>query len=202
MSSGRTPSLRLAPVLALAAVLASGCSGNPQQGGSPSAASSPAPETARNGSTVLPTEQSVACDLLGEDAIKSSLGAAAGSLQPSQPTAERTPEGVTYDSCIHAFDPDGATTNALTVQIITYPSEQEAVGADPFSLLSTPEDVAGLRHPAKYSVLPLSGSTEFVLVSLDGPRVVRLIAALPPSEAWDPPAGREAMIKLAQAAKL
>lgn len=210
MFSGRRRSLGLASALALVAALGAGCTPGPQggtsgpTGGATASAtpSAPVTETARDGRTVLPTGESVACEVLADDAIKSALGPVAASLQPAQPDAERTPEGVLYDSCIHAFDPDGATTNALTVQIITYPSEQEASRADPYSLMPAAEDVAGLNHPAKYSMIPLSGSTEFVLVSVDGPRVVKLIAALPQTGAWDVAEGRESMTRLAQASGL
>jgi hypothetical protein len=144
----------------------------------------------------------VACGLLGDDAIKSSLGAVAKSLQPAQPDAERTAEGVLFDSCIHAFEPDGATTNALTVQIITYPTEQEASRSNPYGLLPAPEDVPGLKNETKYSLIPLSGSKEFVIVSLDGARIVKLIVALTPDAAWEPAAGRETMFELARTAQL
>jgi hypothetical protein len=191
-------------------VLGSACTPGPQggtsgsaTGGTPTAASSsPAPETARDGRTVLPTGESVACGLLGDDAIKSSLGTVAKSLQPAQPDAERTAEGVLFDSCIHAFEPDGATTNALTVQIITYPTEQEASRSNPYGLLPAPEDVPGLKNETKYSLIPLSGSKEFVIVSLDGARIVKLIVALTPDAAWEPAAGRETMFELARTAQL
>lgn len=202
--SGRT----FLALCALGAVVLSGCTPAPRQD-SPTPAASQSPsaprpslETGRDGRTVLPTEASTACGLIDEPAIRSSLGAVAGSLQPAQPDAERTPDGVIYDSCIHAFDPGGATTNALTVQIITYPTEQEVAKADPYRLLPDAEDVPGLQHPAKYSMLELSGSTEFLVVSVDGARVVKLITALPQATAWDKAEGKASMLKLAQAAKL
>lgn len=195
-------------VLAAVAVLTIGCTPAPPQNGSTTAApsasatASPTLETGRNGRTVLPTAASTACGLVDEPAIRSSLGAVADSIQPAQPDAERTPEGVIYDSCIHALDAGGATTNALTVQLITYPSVEEADRANPYGLLVDPEDVAGLKHPAKYSMLDLSTSTEFVLVSVDGARIVKLIVALPKDTAWDKSSGRASLLRLAQAAGL
>jgi hypothetical protein len=199
---------RLAAAAAIVAFLGSGCTAAPPQdtagaGGSATPSSAPAaPETARDGRTVLPTNGSEACGLVDGPAIQASLGSPASSLQPGQPIAERMPDGVVTDSCIHAFDPGGATTNALTVQIITYASEEEVTKAGPYALLNDPQDVPGLQHPAKYSRLALSDSTEFVLVSVNGPRVVKLIVALPTAEAWDQAAGRDALLKLAQASGL
>jgi hypothetical protein len=205
MSSVRPNLGTLVSAAAVVAVLVSGCTS--QQGSadasSPGSSSAPAaPETARDGRTVLPTSASVACGLLDGPAIQASLGTVAASLQPAQPDAERTADGVVYDSCIHAFDPGGATTNALTVQIITYPSGQEVARANPYALLDAPEDVPGLQHPAKYSMMALSDSTEFVLVSVDGARVTRLIVALPHASAWDHATGKDSMLKLARAANL
>lgn len=200
---------RLATAAAIVALLGSGCTAAPPQdtadaGGSATASSSApaAPETARDGRTVLPTNGSEACGLVDGPAIQASLGSPASSLQPGQPVAERMPDGVVTDSCIHAFDPGGATTNALTVQISTYPSEQEVTKAAPYALLNDPQDVPGLQHPAKYSRMALSDSTEFVLVSVNGPQVVKLIVALPTAEAWDQAEGRDALLKLAQASGL
>ncbi len=190
------------------AVLVTGCTPAPSQNGPTSAAPAssatapPSLETGRNGRTVLPTAASTACGLVDESAIRTALGALADSVQPAQPDAERTAEGVIYDSCIHALDAGGATTNALTVQLITYPNAAEADRANPYGLLLDPEDVTDLQHPAKYSMLDLSASTEFVLVSVDGARVVKLIVALPKNTAWDKAGGRRAVVKLAQAAGL
>ena len=199
---------RLVTAAAVVAFLCSGCTATPQQGsagtgGSPTPSSTPSPpETARDGRTVLPTSLSEACGLVDDPAIQASLGAPAASLQPGQPIAERMADGAVADSCIHAFDPGGATTNALTVQVITYPSELEVAKADPYVLLNDPQDVPGLQHPAKYSRMALSDSTEFVLVSVEGPRVVKLIVALPTESAWDQAAGRDSLLKLAQASGL
>lgn len=199
---------RFVSASAVLAVLVTGCTPAPPQNGSTSAAPAtsatapPSLETGRNGRTVLPTAASTACGLVDESAIHSSLGAVADSVQPAQPDAERTPEGVIYDSCIHALDAGGATTNALTVQLITYPNADEADRANPYGLLVDPEDVTDLQHPAKYSVLDLSASTEFVLVSIDGARVTKLIVALPKESSWDKAVGKASILKLAQAADL
>ncbi len=88
------------------------------------------------------------------------------------------------------------------MEVRNYPTPQAAVGSDPFALLMNAEDLPGLRQPAKYAVNSLSESTEFVVASLEGSRVVRLVAALPPAKAWDRAAGREHMKKLATAAGL
>ena len=199
---------RLVTAAAVVAFLCAGCTATPQQdgaasSGSPTPSATPAPpETARDGRTLLPTDGSEACGLVDDPAIQASLGAPASSLQPGQPIAERMADGVVTDSCIHAFDPGGATTNALTVQVTTYPGEQEVTNAEPYALLNDPQDVPGLQHPAKYSRMALSDSTEFVLVSVNGPQVVKLIVALPTAEAWDQAEGRDALLKLAQASGL
>lgn len=207
MSSGKPLTTPFVSMLLVLSALSAGCSGNPDGGsatGSAATASptASAPTTGRDGRTLLPTGSSVACGLLDDAAIKSTLGPVAGSLQPAQPVAERMPAGVTHDSCLHPFDAGGASTNALTVQVITYPSAAEATAADPFGMLNAPEDVPGLKNEAKYSMIPLSGSTEFVIVSLDGARIVKLIVALPPDAAWEPAAGRETMLELARTAQL
>jgi hypothetical protein len=51
-------------------------------------------------------------------------------------------------------------------------------------------------------MMALSDSTEFVLVSIDGARVTRLIVALPHAGAWDHATGKDSMLKLARAANL
>lgn len=161
-----------------------------------------APVTARDGRTVLPTSESDACSLLSEAAIRESLGAVAQNLQAPQPSAGRLPEGTTEDFCLYPFESGGATTNAVLVEVRNYPTPQAAKDSDPFALLMNPEDLPGLREPAKYAVNSLKESTEFVVASMEGSRVVRLVAALPPAKAWDRASGKEHMKKLATAAGL
>lgn len=158
--------------------------------------------TARDGRTVLPTSESQACSLLSEAAIRDALGEVSATLKPPQRSAERLPDGTTEDFCLYPFDEGGATTNALLVEVRTYASPQVAVESDPFALLMNAVDLPGLRKPAKFAVNTLSESTEFVVASLDGARVVRLVAAVPPATAWDRAAGQDHMTRLATAAGL
>ncbi|AOT05150.1 hypothetical protein [Arthrobacter sp. U41] len=139
---------------------------------------------------------------MNETVIREALGEVAAALEPVQPSVERLPDGTIKDSCLYPFDKGGATTNALLVEVHTYPSPQVAVDSDPFALLMNAVDLPGLRKPTKFAVNTLSESTEFAVASLDGARVVRLVAALPSATAWDRAAGQDHMLKLATAAGL
>lgn len=158
--------------------------------------------TARDGRTVLPTSDSKACSLLSEESIRDALGEVGATLGQPQPNSTRLPDGTIQDFCIYPFDKGGATTNALVVEVRNYPSPQAAVDSDPFALIKDAESLPGLRLPAKYAVNTLNDSTEFVVVSVEGARVVRLLAALPPATAWDRETGREHLRKLAATAGL
>lgn len=94
------------------------------------------------------------------------------------------------------------TTNGLVIEIVTYPSPQAAIDANPFALLMNAEDFPGLAHPAKFGVNKLSDSTEFVVASLQGSRLFKLVAATPTSKSWETATGKANMKKLATAAGL
>ncbi|WGZ78425.1 MULTISPECIES: hypothetical protein [unclassified Arthrobacter] len=64
------------------------------------------------------------------------------------------------------------------------------------------EDLAGLQHPTKFGVNKLSQSTEFVVASLQDARLLRLVAATPPSKSWEAATGKAKMKQLAMAAGL
>ena len=201
MSSCSIRSWRGLALSAAVAVLAVGCTATPalRQTTSPEGQSSPTQpaEAERNGKVALPTESSTACDLLDQPSIRSSLGAVADTVQPPQPDSERTPDGTVYDSCIYPFAVGAATTNALTVQRISYPATAHERLNDPYALLIEPEDVTDLKHPAKYAKLDLSSSTEFVLVAFDGTNATKFIVAIPKGAAWDESKGKAVMVQLA-----
>lgn len=193
-----------------------GCSGGSSttqgassQGGSTSStpvpsptATSSAPVVGHDGRTLLPSGEATACSLVSEATVKKALGNVAANLQPAQPSLVRAPDGTTTDSCLHAFDQSGTTTNGLVVEVVTYPASAAAEASRPYALLMDPEDVKGTAHPAKYAMNALSSSKEFVLVSVNGARITRLIAAMPTAGAWDRNAGRDALVQLAKDAGL
>jgi hypothetical protein len=76
-------------------------------------------------------------------------------------------------------------------------------GADPFALITAPENVSGLGDCAKFGMNNLSGTNEFVLAVVSGIRVTRFLVAVPASATgWDKEFGRDVLESLARDAKL
>lgn len=189
----------LVPFLALTA-----CTGGTSNGPDASPLSSaPAPSVAHDGRTILPSPGATACQVIGPDAIRQRLGTHAAGLQAEQSSGIQDAEGVTKESCIYPLDEGGLTTNAVIVEVATYPSAAALEGADPFALMTAPEVVSGLGDRAQFGMNTLSGTNEFVLAVVSGLRVTRLLVAVPASATdLSKSSGRDVLKSLAQDAKL
>lgn len=158
----------------------SGQTGNPP--GS-SANGSPAPTTARDGSTILPTTQVSSCEALGQDRIRAALGDVAAQVQPSEYSGSIDPTGIRRESCIYPLDSGRTTTHALVKETTTFASADALARSDPFASMKDPVDVPDLPDQAKFATADLSGSTEYVLAIANGPTLTKLILARP-SSSW------------------
>jgi hypothetical protein len=164
--------------------------------------SAPTPSVAHDGRTILATPGITACQVIGPDAIRQHLGTRAAGLQAEQSSGVQDAEGVKKESCIYPLDERGLTTNAVIVEATTYPSATALAGADPFELMTAPEDVSGLGDRAKFGMNSLSGTNEFVLTVVSGIRVTRLLIAVPSSAVgWDKSSGKDIVLSLARDAK-
>jgi hypothetical protein len=189
--------------VALVTLLAlTACTGGTSNGpDAPALSSAPVPTIAHDGRTILPSPGTTACKVVGPEAIRQRLGARATGLQPGQSSGVQDAEGVIKETCIYPLDERGLTTNAVIVEIATYPSTAVLAGADPFALMTAPEDVSGLGDRAKFGMNSLTGTNEFVLAVVSGVRVTRFLVAVPASAAdWDKSSGRDVLTSLAQEA--
>lgn len=183
------------------------CSGEPSGGPASSATSStsapsPTPSIARDGRTILASPGSTACEAVGPDTIRQHLGPRAAGLQAEQRSGVQDAAGVKKESCIYPLDEKGLTTNAVIVEVTTYPDAAALAGADPFQLMTAPEDLSGFGDQAKLATNSLSGTNEFVLTVVKGLRVTRILIAVPQSAAdWDTSSGRNIVKALARDAK-
>lgn len=190
--------------VALVALLGLGaCSGEPSGGpASPGISSTPRPSMAHDGRTILASPGSTPCEVVGPDAIRQHLGPRAAGLQAEQLSGVQDAAGVKKESCIYPLDEKGLTTHAVIVEVTTYPDAAALAGADPFQLMTAPEDLSGFGDQAKLATNSLSGTNEFVLAVVKGLRVTRILIAVPQSAAgWDASSGRSILKSLAQDAK-
>lgn len=200
--SNRPGAIRAAVVGTLIAILLplAGCTGK-ETGNEPpqsdTSAGAPTPSIAHDGRTLLPASLATACQILGPEAIRRTLGDLASNLQAAQPSAVQDAAGVKKDSCIYPFDAGGLITNAVVVEVTTYPSP-ESMADDAFKLMTDPEEVPGLGDRAKFAVNSLSGTSEYILTVVSGPRATRVLVALPSSDShWSKAEGREVLETLA-----
>lgn len=171
--------------------------------GSSTLPSVPIPSTAHDGRTILANPGTTACRVIKPEAIRQHLGLSAGDLQPEQSSGVQDAEGLKKESCIYPLDPSGLTTNAVIVEVTTYPSPSALASVDLFPLMSAPEDVSGLGDQAKFAVNRLKDTNEFVLTVVSGIRVTRLLIAVPAAAAgWDKSSGKEILQSLARDAAL
>lgn len=201
----RRRGLFLGPIIACSISLAA-CSGPaaaPRQESistaSPSSAT-PAPTTARDGSTILPSAGGSSCDVLGPDQIRAALGDAAAGIQPSEYSGSVDPSGVRRESCIYPLDSGRTTTHALILETTTFASADALAGSDPFATMKNPANVPDLPGQAKFATADLSGSTEYVLAIADGPTLTKLIVSRPDSS-WPSDDALDALKELAKSDK-
>jgi len=210
---------RYCGLLALAASLALGaCTAAPAPGQESSAAvATPAPSAptptgtagvapgneplTHDGRTVVPAPGAECAQPALAD-IRRVLGAVAGNVQPADVQAS-SKDGVAELACTFALAPVGAGQsadlgNALLVARTTAPDQARLDGLGLPRLMMTPEPVPDLGAKAWYSVNRLTGTTEYVLETVDGLTVVRVTLALP-ADAAEP---GDLKAKLAELARL
>lgn len=203
MTSSNKATMRRRAALSVAAFLLSGAalaactgSGSPTPGSSsgPSVsgadasttpAASPSPtgtsQIGKDGRTVEPGKSAGSCTVLSESALRTVLGSWAGSLQTGQGEVSTDREGTSIDACVYPLAAGSGTDNSLIVERRTFASAQALQGSGPFTMLMNPEPLSGLRGDARYGVNSLSGSTEYVVVSVSGTSLSRLLLSTPAS---------------------
>jgi hypothetical protein len=207
MYSGRLPRstawAAVSGVTLVAFLGLAGCTGETSsRPDSPAMSSAQTPSVAHDGRTILASPGTTSCQVISPDLIRQHLGTRAADLQAEQSSGVQDSEGVKKESCIYPFDERGLTTNAVVVEVTTYPTAAALAAADPFQLMTAPEDVGGLGDQAKLAVNSLSETNEFVLTVVNGIRVTRLLIAVPASAAnWDKSTGRDLLKSLARDAK-
>jgi hypothetical protein len=206
MFSGEARGLYIA-VLIACSLGAAGCTGTPGGAGEVSPApehsvttplvSAPVASTAHDGSSVLPSAEVSVCNVLELDRIREILGAAASTIQPGESAGSVDAAGIRRESCIYPLDDGGTTTHAVVVEVTTYESADALAAANPFSAMADSIEVSGLSGPARFSVVELSGSTEYILAIARESKITRLIVAQPKSSPWNSVEGRDALKQLA-----
>lgn len=193
--------MRWRVALSVAACLLSGAalaactgSGSPAPGGSsgPSASgidasSTPAPspsptgtsQIGKDGRTVEPGKSADSCTVLAETALRTVLGSLAESLQAGQGEVSTDREGTSIDACVYPLAAGSGTDHSLIVERRNFTTAQALQSSGPFTMLMKPEPLSGLQGDARYGVNALSGSTEYVVVSVSGTRVSRLLLSTP-----------------------
>ncbi|MCU1531215.1 MAG: hypothetical protein JWO49_786 [Arthrobacter sp.] len=166
----------------------------------PSTSPGPIPSTARDGSTVLPTNEVSSCEVLGQERIQQVLGDAASDIQPGESSGSVDPSGIRRESCVYPLDAGRTTTHAVVVEVTTFKSAEELAAAGPFASMTDAVDVGDLSGPARFAVVRLSGSTEYVLVIANGAKLTRLIVSRPDAP-WSSADGLVALKELAKSDK-
>lgn len=184
-----------ASALAVASALMTGCSvgGTPEAGQSSGAHSSspfpPAPSTdnaveveqGKDGRTLQPGSAARSCEAFSPAELGVALGERAANLQEGQGEVSIDREGTTVDTCVYPLEKLGGVDHSLIVERKDFPSAEQLRASDPFGMLMTQEPVDGLKGDARFGVNTLSGSTEYVVVSVSELRISRLLLSEPSS---------------------
>lgn len=201
--------------LFLAGITLTSCSvpsASPTNGGQPSTTeasdgprtatpSQPMPTEARDGSVLIPTPDIKTCASLSADRVREILGELADKIQPIEVAGTIDPSGIRHENCLYPLDPGGTTTHAVILSVATYPDSTVLENSKPWDTMTTAAPVTGFEGETRYSVTKLSQSTEFVLQTVEGVKVHRLMVAQPTgSVTWSDEDGLSALKELARAA--
>jgi len=157
---------------------------------------------ARATPSIVPSGKTQACDVLAVDDLKAALGTSGQSMLAAEPSGVQLDGGRERDTCVYPLDASGVTTNAVIVEVLrstngTKPSIEE------FGPVTGADDVAGLGERAQYSMVRLSGSSEFSLTVQSAKAVYRLVIARPNDvQAWDRGQGRRVVEQIMSRAKI
>lgn len=156
---------------------------------------------ARATPSIVPSGKTQACDVLAVDDLKAALGTSGQSMLAAEPSGVQLDGGRERDTCVYPLDASGVTTNAVIVEVLrstngTTPSIEE------FGPVTGADDVAGLGERAQYSMVRLSGSSEFSLRVQSKTAAYRLVIARPNDvNAWDRDQGRRVVEQIMSKAK-
>ena len=163
----------------------------------------PSASPGRTAPSLVPTEDTRACAVLDAAALKEALGAVGASMKAPEPSGIRLDGGFEKDTCVYPLDADGVTTNAVVMEVIWAPTGTKRPSLDDLAPPPEPETVDGLGSKALYSMVRLSGSSEYSL-SVEGSQAVyRLLVARPTrADSWDRSEGRDVLERIMRRAKL
>jgi hypothetical protein len=184
------------------AVSSSGAQTAPSEASaSPSPSNTNTAQVGKDGRTIDPAAKAESCTLLAESDIRDELGAWAAGLQPGQGEVSTDRDGTAVDSCVYALEAGAGTDHSAVIEQRVFDTPQELASSRPFGLLMTAEAVSGLRGDAKYGVNSLTGSTEYVVVSVLDKTSSTLIVSVPSGTAVpDGTSVKEMLVALAKKA--
>ena len=157
----------------------SGTRTSPPESSSSPSQSANTPQVGRDGRTVDPAAKAESCSLLTESEIKAELGEWAGGLQSGQGVVSTDRDGTAVDSCVYPLESGAGTDHSVVVEQRKFETAQKLADSDPFGLLMSAEPVTDFRGDAKYGMNSLTGSTEYVLVSVQDTVSTKLLVSLP-----------------------
>jgi hypothetical protein len=157
----------------------------------------------RTAPSLIPTGETRACAVLDAAELKEALGTVGASMKDPEPSGIRLDDGFEKDTCVYPLDADGVTTNAVVMEVIWDTTGTRTPSLDELAPAPEPEVVEGLGSKALYSMVRLSGSSEYSL-SVESPQAVyRLLVARPNSaDSWDRAEGRDVLERIMRKAKL
>jgi hypothetical protein len=117
--------------------------------------------------------------VLPEAEIRAELGNWAVRLQPGQGEVSTDREGTAVDSCVYPLEAGAGTDHSVVVERREFESRQKLDESAPFGLMMTAEQAPGLRGDAKYGVNRLTGSTEYIIVSVHDKTASKLLVSVP-----------------------
>ncbi len=168
--------------------------------------SSGLPESASPGRTtpaLIPTGQTRACAVLDPAELKDALGSVGASLKAAEPSGVRLDGGFEKDTCVYPLDASGVTTNAVVMEVIWNGTGSNTPSISDFGPVTDPEEVPGFGSKAQYSMVRLSGSSEFSLRVQSAQAAYRLLIARPNGEgSWDREQGRAVVERIMRKAKI
>lgn len=157
----------------------------------------------RTAPSLIPTQATRACAVLDAAELKEALGTVGASMKAPEPSGIRLDDGFEKDTCVYPLDADGVTTNAVVMEVIWDAAGTKMPSLDELAPAPEPEVVEGLGSKALYSMVRLSGSSEYSLSVERSRAVYRLLVARPNSaESWDRAQGRDVLERIMRKAKL
>ena len=202
-----TSGLRAASACGLLVVGLAGCTATaPPPTPSISTETPGVPESASPGRTtpsLIPTGQTRACGVLDTTELKKALGSVANSMKTPEPSGVRLDGGLEKDTCVYPLDASGVTTNAVVMEVIWDGTGSKGPSIGDFGPVTDAQDVSGLGSKAQYSMVRLSGSSEFSLRVQTSQAAYRLLVARPNgADGWDREQGRAVLEQIMRKAKI